>query len=217
MLLTAAVLATHVSGTMHIGMYTVLDGDSCWWLAADFDGLDAMIDAVMYLKAARTLQVPAALEVSRSGVGAHAWVFFTAPVPALTARRLGTGLLREAMALRGRMTLASYDRLFPSQDLLPAGGVGNLIAAPLFKPARDEGRTVFVDPGTLERYRDQWAYLSTLARMSPREVERAAEKSGRALVGAEVTRLTAAASSATRPAAAPAVPARLGAGIRVEQ
>ena len=56
------------------------------------------------------------------------------------ARRLGTGLLREAMALRGRMTLASYDRLFPSQDLLPAGGVGNLIAAPLFKPARETAR-----------------------------------------------------------------------------
>ena len=113
----------------------------------------------MYVKAGRALQVPAALEISRSGVGAHAWVFFTAPVPAATARRLGTGLLREAMALRGRMKLASYDRLFPSQDLLPAGGVGNLIAAPLFKPARDEGRTVFIDPGTLEPYADQFAYL----------------------------------------------------------
>jgi hypothetical protein len=124
-----------------------------------------MIDALMYLKAARALKVPAALEVSRSGVGAHAWVFFTAPVPAGTARRLGTGLLREAMALRGRMRLASYDRLFPSQDLLPLGGVSNLIAAPLFKPARDEGRTVFVDPGTLEPYRDQWAYLSSLGRI----------------------------------------------------
>jgi hypothetical protein len=90
-------------------------------------------------------QVPVALEVSRSGVGAHAWVFFTAPVRAELARRLGTGLLREAMALRGRMTLASYDRLFPSQDLLPAGGIGNLIAAPLFRPARDNGATVFLD------------------------------------------------------------------------
>jgi hypothetical protein len=91
--------------------------------------------------------VPVALEVSRSGVGSHAWVFFTSPVPAETARRLGTGLLREAMALRGRMTLASYDRLFPSQDLLPVGGIGNLIAAPLFKPARDNGTTVFPGPG----------------------------------------------------------------------
>jgi superfamily II DNA or RNA helicase len=215
--LTAEVLAAHLSGKMHIGLYPLLDGDSCWWLAADFDGPDAMIDALMYLKAARALQVPAALEVSRSGVGAHAWVFFAAPVPAQTARRLGTGLLREAMALRGRMKLASYDRLFPSQDLLPSGGVGNLIAAPLFKPARDEGRTVFVDPGTLEPYNDQWVYLSALGRMSPREADRAADKAGRLLVGSEVKRLAAATSTATRPAAAPVIRTRLGAGIRLEQ
>jgi superfamily II DNA or RNA helicase len=215
--LTAEVLAAHLSGTTHVGLYPLLDGDQCWWLAADFDGPDAMIDALMYLKAARALGVPAALEVSRSGVGAHAWVFFTTPVPAETARRLGTGFLREAMALRGRMKLASYDRLFPSQDLLPAGGVGNLIAAPLFKPARDDGRTVFVDPGTLEPYQDQWAYLSSLGRMSPREVTRAAEKAGRVLVGSAVKRLAAAVSSATRPAAAPVLHVSLAAGIRLQQ
>jgi hypothetical protein len=116
-------------------------------LAADFDGPEAMFNALMYVKAGRALQVPVALEVSRSGVGAHAWVFFTAPVPTEPAR-LGTGLLREAMALRGRMTLASYDRLFPSQDLLPVGGIGNLIAAPQFKPARDNGATAFAEAGT---------------------------------------------------------------------
>ena len=215
--LTAEVLAAHLSGKMHIGLYPLLDGDRCWWLAADFDGPDAIIDALMYLKAARAIGAPAALEVSRSGVGAHAWVFFTAPVPAETARRLGTGFLREAMSLRGRMKLASYDRLFPSQDLLPAGGVGNLVAAPLFKLARDYGRTVFVDPATLEPYQDQWAYLSALGRMSPREVMRAAERAGRVLVGSEVKRLAAAVSSATRPAAVPVIRVRLGAGIRLEQ
>jgi superfamily II DNA or RNA helicase len=214
--LTAHVLAAHLSGKSHVGLYPLLDGDTCWWVAADFDGPDAMIDALMYLKAARALAVPAALEVSRSGVGAHAWVFFAAPVPAATARRLGTGLLREAMALRGRMKLASYDRLFPSQDLLPSGGVGNLIAAPLFKPARDEGRTVFIDPGTLEPYTDQFAYLSSLGRMSPREADRAADQAGRVSVGSEVTRLAAAVSTATRPVPAPVVHARLGAGIRLE-
>ena len=215
--LTAEVVAAHLSGKMHIGLYPLLDGDRCWWLAADFDGPDALIDALMYLKAARALGVPAALEVSRSGVGAHAWVFFAAAVPAATARRLGTGLLREAMALRGRMKLASYDRLFPSQDLLPMGGVGNLIAAPLFKPARDNGRTVFVDPGTLEPYQDQWAYLSSLGRMSPREGERAAGQAGRVLMGSEVTRLAPAVSSATRPVPSPVIHARLGVGIRLEQ
>jgi len=99
----------------------------------------------------------------------------------------------------------------------PSGGVGNLIAAPLFKPARDEGRTVFVDPGTLEPYRDQWAFLSSLGRMSPREASRAADKAGRVLVGSEVTQLAAAASSVTRPTPAPVIHVRLGAGIRLEQ
>lgn len=215
--LTAEVLAGHLSGKMHIGLYPLMDRDRCWWLAADFDGPDAMIDALMYLKAARSLGVPAALEVSRSGVGAHAWVFFTAPVPAATARRIGTGLLREAMALRGRMKLTSYDRLFPSQDLLPADGIGNLIAAPLFKRARDDGRTVFVNPGTLEPYPDQWAYLSSLGRMSPREGERAAGQGGRVLAGSEVTRLAPAMSSATRPVPTPVIRAKLGAGIRLVQ
>jgi len=120
--LTTAVLAAHLKGEVHIGLYPLLDGDKCCWLAADFDGPEAMFDALMYVKAGRALQVPVALEVSRSGVGAHTCVFFTSPVPAELARRLGTGLLREAMAIRGRMNLASYDRLFPSQDLLPAGG-----------------------------------------------------------------------------------------------
>jgi hypothetical protein len=114
--LSKNVLREHLTGDVHVGLYPLLDGDLCWWLAADFDGPMAMLDALAYLKAARAWSVPAALEVSRSGVGAHAWVFFTAPVPAETARRLGTALLREAMAVRGRMDLASYDRLFPSQE-----------------------------------------------------------------------------------------------------
>ena len=215
--LTAQVLAAHLKGEAHIGLYPLLDDDRCWWLAADFDGPEAMFDALMYVKAARALQVPVALEVSRSGVGAHAWVFFTAPVPAEAARRLGTGLLREAMALRGRMNLASYDRLFPSQDLLPAGGVGNLIAAPLFKPARRNGATVFLDPQTLEPHKDQWAYLSTLGRMTPHELKRAADRAGKVAVATEVTRLVTPSSTKTRPQAAPVLRVRLGAGIRLEQ
>ena len=212
--LTPELLASHLSGDLHVGLYPLLDGDRCWWLAADFDGPAAMLDALAYLKAARSLAVPAALEVSRSGVGAHAWVFFTGPVPAETGRRLGTGLLREAMALRGQMDLQSYDRLFPSQDVLPAGGVGNLIAAPLHGRSRRDGATVFLDLATLEPHEDQWAFLSTLGRMSPREVARAA---GRVTVGAEVSRIGAPVSTRTRPAPSPVIHARLDAGIRVEQ
>ena len=215
--LTPAVLAAHLKGEVHIGLYPLLDGDKCWWLAADFDGPEAMFDALMYVKAGRKLRVPVALEVSRSGVGAHTWVFFTSPVSAELARRLGTGLLREAMALRGRMTLASYDRLFPSQDLLPVGGVGNLIAAPLFRPARQNGTTVFLDLETLEPHKDQWAYLSTLGRMTPHELKGAADRAGKVVVATEVTNLVAPSSTETRPRAAPVLRIRLGAGIRVEQ
>jgi superfamily II DNA or RNA helicase len=215
--LTAEVLSAHLSGQMHIGLYPLLDGDHCCWLAADFDGSAAMLDALNYVKAARALGVPAGLEVSRSGTGAHAWIFFTGPVPAETARRLGTGLLREAMALRGQMSLASYDRLFPSQDRLPAGGVGNLIAAPLYGKARRDGATVFLDPATMEPHEDQWAYLSMLGRMTPREAAAAASRAGRVIVGAAVERIEAAGSTKTRPQFPPVVHARLGAGIRLEQ
>ncbi|MGH3290238.1 MAG: TOTE conflict system archaeo-eukaryotic primase domain-containing protein [Trebonia sp.] len=215
--LTAKVIESHLRGEMHVGLYPLLDGDRCWWLAADFDKEEALFDAFMYVKAGRALQVPVALEVSRSGTGAHAWVFFTSPVPAETARRLGAGLLREAMSLRGRMSLDSYDRLFPSQDLLPSGGVGNLIAAPLFKPARDKGATVFLDTETLEPYKDQWAYLSTLGRMTPQEVRRAADKAGKVTVAAEASRLVSPGSTEIRQQAPEVLHARLGAGIRVEQ
>ena len=214
--LTAQVLAAHLKGAVHLGLYPLLDGDRCWWLVADFDGPDAIFDALMYVKAGRALQVPTALEVSRSGVGMHVWTFFTAPVPAETARRLGTGLLREAMALRGKVNLASYDRLFPSQDLLPAGGVGNLIAAPLYRPARDRGATLFLDLESLEPHEDQWLYLSTLGRMTPREVSRAADRAGKIAVGSEVTSLAVPASTQIRPTPTAVVRARLGAGVRVE-
>jgi hypothetical protein len=214
--LTADVLAGHLKGDAHVGVYPLLDGDRCWWLTADFDGQDALAEALMYVKAGRAFGVPVALEVSRSGVGMHAWVFFTAPVPAETARRLGTGLLREAMAMRGKVNLASYDRLFPSQDLLPVGGVGNLIALPLFRSARDRNATVFLNLENLEPHQDQWSYLSTLGRMTPKEVSRAADKAGRVPAGREVTRLAAPVSTKIRPEAATVVRTRLGAGIRVE-
>jgi len=168
--LTEEVLTAHLSGDIEVGLYPLLGGDRCWWLAADFDGPAAMLDALAYLKAARAVGAPVALEVSRSGTGAHAWLFFTSPVPAALARQAGSGLLREAIALRGRMSLASYDRLFPSQDVLQLGGQGNLIAAPLQGRSRRRGTTVFLDRATLEPHEDQWAYLCGLGRLSPGEL-----------------------------------------------
>jgi len=213
--LTDEILTAHLTGKTEIGLYPLLDDDRCRWLAADFDGTFAMLDALAYLKAARAVGVPAALEISRSGVGAHAWIFFTGDVAAVTARALGTGLLREAIALRGRMDLSSYDRLFPSQDVLPAGGVGNLVAAPLQGRCRQRGATVFLDLATLEPCEDQWAYLSSLGRMSPREVTQLARRLGTVAVGAAVERLRQPTSSRIVPAAPQFIRVSLGAGITV--
>jgi superfamily II DNA or RNA helicase len=214
--LTTAIFASHLTGDIDLGLYPLLDGDRCWWLAADFDGSAAMLDALSYLKAARAVGAPVALEVSRSGQGAHAWLFFTGPVPAATARAVGTGLLREAIALRGRMDLSSYDRLFPSQDVLPTGGVGNLIAAPLQGRCRRRGATVFLDTSTLEPHYDQWAYLSSLGRLAPREVSRLAQRLGSVSVGVAVKRLGQPTSTRTVPQAPPIVRVRLGAGVTVQ-
>ncbi len=213
--LTEEILTAHLSGELEVGLYPMLDGDRCAWLAADFDGPAAMLDALSYLKAARAVGAPAALEVSRSGLGAHVWLFFTSPVSAAVARQVGCGLLREAISLRGRMSLASYDRLFPSQDVLPIGGLGNLIAAPLQGRCRRRGATVFLDLATLEPHDDQWAYLSSVARLSPRDAARLAQRLGAVGVGASVKRLQVPTSTRISVQASGVVHARLGAGITV--
>jgi superfamily II DNA or RNA helicase len=115
------------------------------------------------------------------------------------------------------MSLASYDRLFPSQDVLPSGGVGNLIAAPLYGKARRNGATVFLNLANLEPHEDQWAYLSTLGRMTAREVTRATGRAGQLSVGIAVDRIGMPGSTKTRPPAPTVIRARLGAGIRLEQ
>lgn len=152
---TTEVVAAHLVGDVFMGLYPLMPGNTSHFVVADFDGTTAMLDALAYVKAARASAVPAALEISQSGRGAHVWVFFTGAVPAATGRAVGTVLLREAIVLRGSMDLRSYDRLFPNQDVLPEGGFGNLIAAPLQGRRRKDGLTTFLDPGTLEPYEDQ--------------------------------------------------------------
>ncbi len=187
--LTPDVVGEHLRGDIHIGLYPLGDNDTCWWIAADFDKAAAMLDALAYMKAARSYQIPAALEVSQSGRGAHVWIFFAQATSASVARGIATSLLGEAFRLRGSMHLSSYDRLFPSQDVHTGRGVGNLIAAPLNGKRRQHGTTVFLDPATLEPFDDQWAYLSSIARLSAREVTALARQLPDPQIGHNVRRL----------------------------
>lgn len=169
--------ASHLAGKIHMGLYPLLRDDSCRLVVCDFDGSSWALDALAYLDAAQAFGISASLERSRSGDGAHVWIFFRDRVPAALARRLGTLLLRDAMNNRGEMDLASYDRLFPTQDFMPKGTFGNLIALPLQKECRERGTTLFLDPNTLKPFDDQWAFLSEVLRVSLTSVESILEAS----------------------------------------
>jgi hypothetical protein len=159
---TEEVVEQHLAGDVHVGIYPLLHGDVCRILASDFDGPGWALDAGAYLDVARSLGIPGLLERSRSGDGGHVWVFFAGPVSASSARRLGVHLIRKAMTVRAEIDLASYDRLFPTQDFMPNGSFGNLIALPLQGACRKRGTTVFLDPSTMEPNADQWEQLSTI-------------------------------------------------------
>ncbi len=168
--LNDAAIYGHLAGDHTIGLYPLVGDDRCHLLAVDFDDQDWRDDARAFLGSCRELGVPAALEISRSGEGAHAWVFFEEAVSAREARLLGAGLISNTCNATRQLKLSSYDRLFPNQDTLPKGGFGNLIALPLQKEARQRGCSVFVDDD-LEPYPDQWAFLATVQRYSVAELQ----------------------------------------------
>jgi superfamily II DNA or RNA helicase len=168
--LTDAVVYDHLAGEHTIGVYPLLEDDTCYFLAVDFDELDWRDDAQAFMQSCHELGVPAALEISRSGNGAHAWVFFASRIPARDARRLGTAVISHTCARTRQLKLASYDRLFPNQDTMPKGGFGNLIALPLQKRPRENGCSVFVD-ANLRPYPDQWQFLGSLQPMAAEDVE----------------------------------------------
>jgi superfamily II DNA or RNA helicase len=163
--LDEAAVEDHLRGGCTIGTYAIRKDDTCVFLACDFDGSGWQEDAKAYQRAGAELGVDVALERSRSGNGAHVWVFFSEPVAAELARRLGTLLLARALDSRPEISFRSYDRFFPSQDYLPKGGFGNLIALPLQKLPREKGNSVFLD-SQFEPVQDQWGYLACIHRLS---------------------------------------------------
>ena len=162
---TDRVLYEHLQGGIVAGVYPLVEGDRCHFVAVDFDGSGWQGDVAAFAKASRAAGLPVAIERSRSGNGGHAWFFFEGSVSAATARHMASFLLTEAMSRRSEIRMASYDRLFPNQDTLPRGGFGNLIALPLQREARLKGNSVFVDDA-FTPYTDQWEFLVRLPRIA---------------------------------------------------
>jgi superfamily II DNA or RNA helicase len=168
----------HLQGRHVMGIYPLLEDETCWFLAADFDECSWKDDVSAFAETCRSMSIPVAIERSRSGNGAHAWFFFVAPLPASVARRMGCYLITETMSRRHQLSMESYDRLFPNQDTMPRGGFGNLIALPLQYEPRKQGNSVFIDE-RLEPHADQWAFLASAARFDPAAVEAIAREATR--------------------------------------
>ncbi len=160
------------------GVYPMLLDEHCCFLALDFDKVSWQQDVQAILATCLTLELPCALERSRSGNGAHLWIFFEHPIPAAVARKLGAHLLTETMERRPEIGLDSYDRMFPNQDTLPRGGLGNLIALPLQAEPRRAGNSIFLDE-QLTPHPDQWAFLSAMPRLDPVVVEALVDRARR--------------------------------------
>lgn len=156
----------HLDGFHHIGVYPLLQDNTTWFLAADFDKANWQVEAVTFLNACKEKEIPAYLERSRSGNGGHVWIFFNNPYPAIKSRKIFISILEQSGAFSLFDKSSSFDRLFPNQDFLSGKGFGNLIALPLFKPTFEKGNSCFVNPESFETFTDQWNFLKNIQKVS---------------------------------------------------
>jgi hypothetical protein len=173
--LTGKVIEDHLRGKVTVGIYPMLQDETCCFLAIDFDDEGWKDDISVLREICLKFDIQVAVERSRSGNGAHAWLFIEEPVTAVLARRLGTSLLTASMNKRHEITFKSYDRLFPNQDFMPRGGMGNLIALPLQMIPRKSDNSVFID-GNFNPYEDQWEFLSGIKKIPSKKLELLTER-----------------------------------------
>ena len=179
--LNQRVLMAHLTGEKSdgsdvIGIYPLLSDDTCRFLVFDFDDHEASpgtawredVDALR--KICSRNAVPCYVERSRSGSGAHVWLFFDAPISAELARRFGSALLTEGAKSVNLKDFKTYDRMLPAQEHLPDGGLGNLIALPLQGQALRQGNSAFVDENW-NAYPNQWEYLKSVQKISKAFIE----------------------------------------------
>ncbi|WP_254091997.1 TOTE conflict system archaeo-eukaryotic primase domain-containing protein [Dawidia soli] len=155
----------HLEGGHLAGIYPLLQDNTSWFIAADFDKESWVADCRKFIQVCHSRNIPAYLERSRSGNGGHVWMFFEVNYPAYKSRRIISKLLELAGVFSVFDKESSFDRLFPNQDYLSKKGFGNLIALPLYKPALEVSNSCFIDVDTLKPIADQWKFLKSITRI----------------------------------------------------
>ena len=162
----------HMYENYPIGIYPLLENDTCFFLSLDFDDKDSKkdikSDVLAFASVCNKYEVPIAIERSRSGNGIHIWMFFDTNIKARTARKLGSLLLSKTMEI-SNISISSFDRMFPNQDTLPKGGYGNLIALPFQNEPSKYGNTLFIDRNFI-LIKNQMQYLSSIHKLTEIEV-----------------------------------------------
>ncbi|MCR5528948.1 MAG: DEAD/DEAH box helicase family protein [Saccharofermentans sp.] len=181
--LTPQVLLEHLKGSKEdcsdvVGLYPVWPDGTCNYLVFDFDDHDGGSESAKCQDEANALRkictdndVPCLVERSRSGKGAHVWIFFSDPIAVKKARTFGAALLDKGAESVDQPSFDTYDRMIPAQDKLPEGGLGNLVALPLQGQATRSGNSVFVDNDWIP-YHDQWLALKNTDKLSEAFIDR---------------------------------------------
>jgi superfamily II DNA or RNA helicase len=169
--LTRDIIKKHLIGAYFIGIYPLLEDNTSYFIAVDFDGKDWDKDSKKFLNECKSLKIPVYIEKSLSGMGAHLWVFFKDKYPAVKSRRIFLEIIRKIFDLSKFDREVSFDRIFPNQDHHSGKGFGSLIALPLNGRSLKEKNTVFLDPGSFNVISDQWNYLGKAKKLSSRELD----------------------------------------------
>lgn len=164
-ILTKEDIIRHIKGDITVGIYPMLDDDTCYFLAVDFDEEDFKESVNVFVNECNLYNLETLVEISRSGKGAHVWLFFDNKYPAIKIRKIISSILTTAMSKSGKISFSSYDRMFPSQDKLLKNGIGNLIALPLNGKSGKNNTTVFVDKEFIT-YENQFEVLRNTKKIS---------------------------------------------------
>lgn len=166
-------LEKHLRGSAVYGIYPLLDDNTSYFIAVDFDGKSWQKNIADFYRQCKKNKLPVYVERSRSGQGGHAWVFFEDKYPAYKSRNIIVNILKEIRVIDQFDREDSFDRLFPNQDTLSGKGLGNLICLPLQGECRKQGNTTFLDPeNDFIPYKDQWSLLQTVNKVPVEKLDK---------------------------------------------